>query len=280
MGSFSALAPTRRVAPDQVADDTWVLHSAQDAFGQPLVVYLNSMLIKGKEPVIIDTNTIANRKQWLEDVFSLVDPADVKWIYLSHDDVDHTGNLEQVLTACPNATLVMSWPILERHTNAMEFPLDRIRWINDGESFDVGDRKLTAIRPPLYDSPTTRGLFDDKTGVYWGVDSFACPMPGEPMRDVSDYDPEFWAEGMAMFMYHALSPWLSIVDPAKFAATCDRVQALGAKVIATAHSPIITDAMSDKAFEIMRNLPSVTPPPCPDQNVLQAILSGEGPPPA
>ena len=276
--SYAALAPTRRVAPEQVATDTWILHSAQDALGQPLVVYLNSFLIKGKEPVIVDTNTIANRTQWLDDVFTLVDPADVKWVYLSHDDVDHTGNLEQVLDACPNATLVMSWPIHERHTNAMEFPLDRCRWLNNGESFDVGDRKLTAIRPPLYDSPATRGLFDDKTGVYWAVDSFACPMPGEPISDVSEFDPEFWAQGMAMFMYHALSPWLSIVDPAKFAAECDKIQALDAKVIATAHSPIITDATSDKAFEIMRNLPSVTPPPCPDENVLKAILSGQAPP--
>ena len=276
--SYAASAPTRRVAPEQVATDTWILHSAQDALGQPLVVYLNSFLIKGKEPVIVDTNTIANRTQWLDDVFTLVDPADVKWIYLSHDDVDHTGNLEQVLDACPNATLVMSWPIHERHTNAMEFPLDRCRWLNNGESFDVGDRKLTAIRPPLYDSPATRGLFDDKTGVYWAVDSFACPMPGEPISDVSEFDPEFWAQGMAMFMYHALSPWLSIVDPAKFADECDKIQALDAKVIATAHSPIITDATSDKAFEIMRNLPSVTPPPCPDENVLKAILSGQAPP--
>jgi flavorubredoxin len=276
--SYSALAPTRRVAPEQVATDTWILHSAQDALGQPLVVYLNSFLIKGKEPVIVDTNTIANRTQWLDDVFTLVDPTDVKWIYLSHDDVDHTGNLEQVLDACPNATLVMSWAIHERHTNAMEFPLDRCRWLNNGESFDVGDRKLTAIRPPLYDSPATRGLFDNKTGVYWAVDSFACPMPGEPISDVAEFDPEFWAQGMAMFMHHVLSPWLSIVDPAKFAAECDKIQALDAKVIATAHSPIITDATSDKAFEIMRNLPSVTPPPCPDHNVLQAILSGQAPP--
>ena len=28
----------------------------------------------------------------------------------------------------------------------------------------------------------------------------------------------------------------------------------------------------------MRNLPKVTPPPAPDQNILQAILSGAAPP--
>ena len=62
------------------------------------------MVILGAEPVIVDTGTIANRQQWLEDVFSLVEPEDVRWIFLSHDDVDHTGNLEEAMAACPNAT--------------------------------------------------------------------------------------------------------------------------------------------------------------------------------
>jgi len=278
MGNFAPPALARRVEPEEVGADTWLIHSAQDALGQPLVVYLNAMVIKAKEPVIVDTNTIANRKQWMEDVFSLVEPADVKWIYLSHDDVDHTGNLDEALEACPNATLVMSWPMHERHANAFEFPIERCRWLNDGESFDVGDRTLTAIRPPMYDSPTTRGLFDDKSGVYWGVDSFATPMMNEPVSNVSELDPEFWAQGMTMFMHNVLCPWISIVDEKKFGATCDRVQNLGAKTIATAHSPVINEDMADQAWAILRSIPSTPAPPCPDHNVLQAILSGEAPP--
>lgn len=272
--TFAPIAPTQRVAPEQVAADTWVVHHAQEAFGQPLFVYLNSMVIKGAEPLILDTGTIGNRKQWLDDVFGLVEPEDVKWVYLSHDDVDHTGNLDEVMTACPNATLVCSWAIMERHTNAFNFPLERCRWVNEGESFDIGDREVLAARPPLWDSPTTRGLFDRSTGVYWGVDSFACPMAGEPMSTVEEIDPEFWPQGIAMFMYHALSPWLSLVDPVKFAAHCDQVQALGMSTIVTAHSPIITEPSIARAFEITRDLPNVTPPPCPDQAVLEAVLSG------
>jgi flavorubredoxin len=274
--TYAAVAPTVRAEPEQVAPDTWVIHHVQEALGQPLFVYLNSMVINGAQPMIVDTGTIGNRTQWLEDVFAIVEPADVKWVFLSHDDVDHTGNLDEVLTACPNAKLVSSWAITERHTNAFDFPLDRCHWINDGETFDAGDRTFTAVRPPLYDSPTTRGLLDDKTGVYWGVDSFACPMPGKVMSHVSEFDEGFWAEGMAMFMYHALSPWLGVVDPVKYGAVCDRVQSLNATTIVTAHSPIITEEMSDKAFQILRDLPTMDAPPCPNNDVLQAILSAAG----
>jgi flavorubredoxin len=238
-------------------------------------VYLNSMVIKGAEPVIVDTGTVANHKQWREDVFGLVDPADVKWVYLSHDDHDHVGNLEYVMEACPNATLVCSWAILERMTNAFDFPLARCRWINDGESFSAGDRDLQAVRPPLWDSPTTRGLFDKTTGVYWGVDSFACPMPGAPVASAAEFEPGFWGEGMAMFMYNALSPWLSLVDPKRYAAHCDQVRALGMTTIATAHSPVIPEGSIDEAFMLMRALPTVPAPPAPDQGVLEAILSGK-----
>jgi hypothetical protein len=44
-------------------------------------------------------------------------------LFLSHDDVDHSGNLEQVMDACPNARLVCNWAMIERHTNCLDFPL-------------------------------------------------------------------------------------------------------------------------------------------------------------
>src|SRR5215213_9342663 len=145
---FPPLSPKVKVPPTKIAKDTWVIHQVQEAFGQPLHVYLNSMVILGAQPVIVDTGTPSNRKQWLEDVFSLVEPDDVQWIYLSHDDVDHTGNLDEALSACPNAKLVCNWAMVERHSNCFEFPLERCRWIMHEESFSVGDRTLHAVRPP------------------------------------------------------------------------------------------------------------------------------------
>jgi flavorubredoxin len=269
--------PRVHVAPEQIAPDTWLVHQVQDALGAPLMVYLNSVVITGDEPVIIDTGTIANRGQWLDDVFGIVEPDDVRWVFLSHDDIDHTGNLAEVMTRCPNATLVGSWSIHERHSNGFQFPLDRCHWLNNGQSFDAGDRTLRAVRPPLWDSPTTRGLFDESTGVYWGVDAFASPMPGEPVSTVADLDPTFWEEGMAMFAYHALAPYLPLLDLAKFRALCDEIQALGATTIATAHSPLITEPMVDQAFALMRRLPEMAEPPCPDHAVLEAIVTGMAP---
>jgi flavorubredoxin len=279
MTTFAPLAPTTYVPPTKVAADTWVIHQVQPALGQPLSVYLNSMVILGSEPMLVDTGTPANRKQWLEDAFSLVEPEDVRWIFLSHDDVDHTGNLDQAMEACPNAKLVCSWAMIERHTNCFEFPLERCRWITDGETLDIGDRQLLAMRPPVYDSPTTRGLFDPTTGVYWSVDTFATPLP-DPQMAVGDLDPDFWFEGLALFGLGAVSPWLSLVDEDKYGRYVDRVQSLDITTVAACHSPVIEGPLIEQAFANIRRLPGLVPPQLPDQSVLDQVIAATSQPPA
>lgn len=272
MTVFAPLAPPTYFEPTEVAEDTWVIHQVQPALGQPLFVYLNSMVIRGAEPMIVDTGTPANREQWLKDAFSLVDPKDVRWVFLSHDDVDHTGNLNEVMAACSNATLVCNWAMVERHTNCFDFPLQRCRWVMDGESLDIGDRTLLAMRPPVYDSPTTRGLFDPTTGVYWASDAFATPLP-DPQMGVGDLDPEFWGGGMAMFAFGAISPWLSMVDEEKYGRYVDRTQALDITTIAGCHTPVIEGPFIQRAFAHVRQLPTLDPPPMPDHSVLEQIIA-------
>lgn len=277
MTTFAPVTPTIYLPPRKIAPDTYVINQVQEALGQPLFVQINSMVILGKEPVIVDTGTPANRKQWLEDVFSLVEPTDVRWIFLSHDDVDHTGNLDQVMTACPNAKLVCNWAMVERHTNCFQFPLDRCRWIMHEESFDIGDRTLHAVRPPVYDSPTTRGLFDPKTGVYWAVDSFATPLP-DPEMAVADLDPDFWQFGMTLFAFGAVSPWLSLVDYDRYGRYIDTVQNLDITTIAGCHTPVLEGELIQRAFGQIRALPSVEPPPLPNQSILDQVIAATAQP--
>ncbi len=210
-------------------------------------------------------------------MFSLVEPADVRWIFLSHDDVDHTGNPEETISACPNARLVCNWAMVERHTNCFEFPHARCRWVMDGESLDIGDRVLHALRPPVYDSPTTRGLLDPTTGVYWSVDSFATPLP-HPEAPIADLDAEFWGFGLMLFSLGAVSPWLSLVDETKFGRYVDRVQNLDITTIAGCHTPVVEGPFIEQAFAHTRRLPSVDPPKLPDQSVLDQVIAATAQP--
>jgi len=270
--------PTCRQDPTEVAPDTYVIHEVQHALGQPLSVYINSAVIQAEQPILIDTGSRRNQRNWLEDAFALVDPQEVRWVFVSHEDADHVGNLDEVMAACPKAELICSWALTERHTNAFDFPLERCRWMDDGVTFDVGDRQMVVLRPPLYDSPTTRGLLDTKTGVYWAVDSFATPVPGGEgaenlPRNVAELDEDFWTQGMTMFAFNALAPWLRLVDEDRFGAEVDRFTKLGISTIISAHSPAISGDKVAAALSKVRELPSAECPPPPDQAVLDLILA-------
>src|SRR5579871_2268940 len=176
--------PTVLADPYRVAAGTWVVPQLLET--EPgMLAAVNSMVIAAAEPVIVDTGTAVNRDRWLEQVFAIVDPADVRWVFLSHADRDHIGNLGPVLEMCPHAVVVTTmWGV--RHMLADGAPpLTRMRWVNDGERFPAGDRVLHAVRPPVWDNTNTRGLYDPVTEVFWAADCFAS-MLSAPVTDAAD----------------------------------------------------------------------------------------------
>jgi flavorubredoxin len=263
------------IEPTPVASDTFLLHDHTGEGTAPVCVPINAMVIRGEQPVVVDTGLAEHGETFLADVFSLVDPEDVRWLFISHDDVDHTGNLNALMAACPNATLVIDWFMHERMGASLDVSPLRWRWMGDGDALDVGDRVLQLVRPPIFDSPTTRGLFDPTTGVYWASDAFATPMP-EPVGTVDQLDHDFWTEGVAMFGQY-VSPWLRLVDEQRYLRTVDRIAALAPRAIVGCHTPLIAGPRLAAAFEVTRRTPGLTVPAQPDQAVLDEIqraLSG------
>lgn len=257
--------------PLRVAHDTYLIRPFAQPPGAPFAMHVNSLVILGSEPVIVDTCTALVRDEWTEQVFGLVDPHDVRWVFVSHDDSDHAGNLAPVLDACPNATLVTSWLANERMSGDIIVPPHRQRWVNDGDAFRAGDRTFLAVRPPIFDSPTTRGLFDRSTGVYWSSDAFGAPVPGL-VDHIEDIPTEMVREGTTM-LSSFLSPWHTVVDPAKFEAWIARIEELHPSAIVGAHGPLISGPSIATTFELTRQLPHLPPVPQPGQADLDGLMS-------
>ena len=265
-------------APQLVAPETWLIPNLVPA-GEGLYLGVNSMVIRGAEPVIVDTGAPIHRDLWLEKVFSIVEPEDVRWIFLSHDDGDHTGGLLDAMEMCPNATLVTNFFSVERL--ALEkpaLPPERMRWIDPGGSFDAGDRTLHLFKPPIFDGPTTRGLYDPTTAAMWIVDSFACLTTGA-VYHVGDLPRDLVQEGLPA-MNSLVSPWHQWLDPAAYRRHVDDVEALGLLAVASAHGPIMTGDAIHEAFEVVRNLAGkpIIPPPGQEllDDLVTKILAGAG----
>lgn len=257
----------------QVADETFLITWGLDA---PPVGHfpMHSLLIRGKEPVLVDTGAPACRERWLATVEALVDPVDVRWVFLSHDDRDHAGNLLAVLELCPNATLLTTWFTVGRMAEEWSTPLPRCRFVNDGDQIDVGDRVLVAVRPPLFDNPTTRGLFDASTGVYWSVDTFATNTPHRILEAGELADAEF-RDGQLLGA-RLVAPWHRYLDQSKWQTCVDAVRRLGATTMAGCHSPVLRGRHIDEAFDLMQQLPNLDPWREFDQTDLDGWLAAAG----
>jgi flavorubredoxin len=256
--------------PVRVARETWLIPNLAAA-DPGTYVPVNSMLIRGAEPVIVDTGAPIHREHWLDQVFSLVEPDDVRWLFLSHDDGDHTGALHDVLALCRNATVVINAFGTERLALERPLPLERLRWIEPGGTFDAGDRRMRLVLPPIFDGPTTRGVIDESTGVLWAVDSFAALTTGAVHRreEVPDdlYDETF------LLFNSLISPWHQWLDPVKYGGHVDSVAALRPSAVASAHGPILTGTQIDDAFERVRGLAGTPRLMLPEQPTLDEFVT-------
>jgi flavorubredoxin len=260
-----------RTDPVPVAAETWLIPNLVAA-DQDTYLSVNSLLVRGDEPIIIDTGAPIHRRRWLEEVFSLVEPEDVRWVFLSHDDGDHTGGLMDVLDLCPSATLVTNFFAVERL--ALEkpaIPLQRMRWLEPGDALDIGDRGMRLVLPPIFDGPTTRGIYDERTGVMWAVDSFAALLPGA-VHFREDVPQDLYDEMFPLFN-SLVSPWHQFLDPVRYGRHVDSVAALRPNVVATAHGPVLTGAAIDDAFDRVRALAGKPRMMGPGQSDLDAMVA-------
>ena len=257
--------------PYRIAPDTWVIPQIVPT-GPGEFACINSMVILGAEPVIVDTGCAVNRSQWLEDVSALVDLSDVRWVYLSHGDRDHSGNLDPVLALCPAATLVTTFFGVRYLMADGAPPLERMRWVNDAESFDAGDRVLHAVRPPLWDATGTRGLYDPTTGVYWAADCFAATLTA-PVTDAADLELSFWQDSF-VHEHRSYAEWLPLVDHARYDRQVRHSENLAPGVIASAHGPVLRGELVSEGYRLLHEISRSGPLPAPGQSVLALMIEG------
>ncbi|MCW2810504.1 MAG: lactamase, partial [Friedmanniella sp.] len=147
---------------------------------------VNAYLLQAEQPMLIDTGLPTSQPDFLETLWSRIEPEDLRWIYLTHPDRDHTGSLMKILEAAPSARLVTTF--LGMGILTLEYQIDphRVFFLNPGHSLDLGDRQLTAFRPPVYDSPATTGFYDKLTGTCFTSDCFGSPMATAELAAVDD----------------------------------------------------------------------------------------------
>ena len=236
----------------QGAEDVHVLPANLSLPGMG-VLPVNAFLLMAEEPVLIDSGIGTDGDDFVAAASSIIDLEQLKWVWLTHDDADHTGSIQRIMEAAPNATLVTHALGALRMATWWPVPMDRVHAIRAGDQIHVGDRTLTAVPPPLFDNPTTLGALDGSTGSLFTADAFGAIIP-EPTQHASDVQPEALAGGMIGWAV-ADSPWAHITDREAFSGVLDRVRQIQPSRIFSSHLPVADGTSLEDFLALLETVP-------------------------
>jgi glyoxylase-like metal-dependent hydrolase (beta-lactamase superfamily II) len=221
------------LTPQTVAPDTWILpaYLPVPGFGS---LPVNAFVIRGAEPVLVDTGLAALGNEFMEALESIVDPDALRWIWVTHADADHVGNLARILAAARQARVVTTF--LGMGKLAMQgLSLERVHLLNPGQSLELADRRLTAFTPPSFDAPETTGLYDDRSRALFSSDCLGALLEA-PVERAADLPEAALREGLVVWAT-VDAPWLCGLQAGRFAESAAAVRRFEPDAVLSSHLP-------------------------------------------
>ncbi len=254
----------------KAAPDIDVLTSSFPVPGFGLIP-INAFVLHAAEPVLIDTGAVVESEDFMTALRSVIDPADLRWIWLTHTDFDHIGSLHRLLAENPQIRVITTFLGVGIMSLSAPLPMDRVYLVNPGQTISVGDRALKAVRPPAFDNPITTGLHDDRSGALFSADCFGALLADVPQsaEDLSDDELHqgqvFWAT--------VDSPWLHAVDRALLAKSLNEFRELHPSLVLSSHLPAASGASLERLLSSLEAVPAAAPFVGPDQAALEQMLA-------
>ncbi|MDO9597292.1 MAG: MBL fold metallo-hydrolase [Azoarcus sp.] len=197
---------------------------------------VNAFVLQGCEPMLVDTGLAALSDDMLARLAAEIDLEDLRWIWLSHTDADHIGNLDRILALAPNATVVTNFLGAGKMGMIGAGDPARTRLLEPGEVFELGGRRLHQLKPPYYDAPETMGFFDETDRVLFVADAFGALLPGsgEAIEAVPE---DALREGLVAWST-VDAPWLAQMDQGALGDTLRALNTLQPAHVLSGHLPV------------------------------------------
>jgi flavorubredoxin len=263
------------ITQSRVAEDVVALSACLPATDR-MVLPVNAYCMLGQEPVLVDTGLSPLGEQFRDALWRLVDPEDLRWIVVTHDDRDHTGSLRAILDRAPHATVVTNFVSMVKIGEDWLLPMDRLRLVNAGDCLDIGDDVLDAFRPPTYDSPGTLAFHALRRGTCFSSDCLGTFLPDtvDLGSSAEDLPPADYATGVGVFA-SALSPWMHDLAPDRWQAALADLRRRDVRMLLSTHGLPVRSGLGpllDAASDLPTG-PAFVPPA---QEFVDAVLAMSG----
>ncbi len=205
----------------------------EDGWHEAVRVYV---LLNDGCPLLFDAGSHVHRGQIMAELQMLLGDTPVGYVFLTHTELPHTGNLSTILTAWPTAKIVVSSAILPYCELPWWVKPEQIMYGYAGTNEVYGGRPISFLDGILKDQPGTHWMYDGQTGTLFTADAFGYLFPSSAENQFDDElengIPVEWLR-----RYHASAfRFLPMVDGAKVNADIAKVFAKRAiNIIAPTH---------------------------------------------
>ena len=240
------------------------------------LVPINAFVLHGAEPILVDTGTVVQADEFMAALRTVIDPSELRYIWLTHTDFDHIGSLHTLLAENPGLTVITTFLGVGLMGLTAPLPMDRVHLVNPGQSLALGDRTLTAFVPPVFDNSVTTGFYDDTSGALFSADCFGALLAEVPER--AEQLPAETLQQSQAFWVMADSPWLAKVDATMFAKDLEALRAFEPAHVLSSHLPAADGASLDRMLGTLDAARAGSPFVGPDQAALEQMLASMGAP--
>src|SRR5262245_50684326 len=124
------------IGAQSVAPDTTSFRSFAPIPGLGILP-INSHLIHARDPVLVDTSWVGVSADYPDELKKVIDSEVLRWIWISHTDLDHVFNLEAVMKMAPNAKVVIAGLGAAKFGLRGDFDMSRLHVLEAGQRLDV-----------------------------------------------------------------------------------------------------------------------------------------------
>ncbi|MDX1521555.1 MAG: MBL fold metallo-hydrolase, partial [Anaerolineae bacterium] len=168
-----------------VKDDIYQIGSCVIEETGAEAVHIYVMLNDG-HPILIDCGSHLHRGNLMAELDTVLNGAIPQWIFLTHTELPHSGNLQQVAEKWPDIQVKVSNVLLSYIEIAPVIPLEQITMAIPGSEWVIGQRRLISVDALLKDQPGSQWIYDPATKTMFTGDGFGYYHPVEQCGHFSD----------------------------------------------------------------------------------------------
>ena len=210
----------------------------------------NSYLICGNnKTALIDTADPAMAAEFMDQC---ADINRIDYIISNHTEQDHSGLIPAVMEKYPQAVLIGSVKAKDMLVDHLAVSADRIRTVHDGETLDLGGKRLQFISTPWVHWPETMSTYLVEDKILFSCDFFGSHLA---TTDMFVADEGIVYEAAKRYYAEIMMPFRQILT-----ANLEKLKTTEIDIIAPSHGPLyqkpafIMNAYRDWAGGPPRNL--------------------------